>query len=176
MIRTCNTPKYVEKLTCKPDGTAKGVVVEVEYIDGCNCLKKSMAIETFDHQMLVPVNGSAFCFSDVYKAGSTISLRYECMSHAYKSSFGIPIRLIKVFNYKPLVRIAEGMVEYKDGYYRLLDTSADIEVSLILDYVAGHPNVGILNGETLSIRYIDIGEETEDRCGIPIAVLEYDTL
>lgn len=177
LIRKCQTPKFVEKVTSDPNGSGQGVIVEVEYIDTCNCsnvCKKSLAIETLDGLMLVPVNANTFCLNQGGKrVGQLVSLEYEDVSHAYNSPFGIPVRIIKLLNYNPLVRTATGIVEQKDGYVRLLDTSADIEVSLIIEYVMGLNSVQDLIGSTIDITYVDVGVESSDRCGIPITILEY---
>lgn len=158
-------------------------------------------LETFGGYMLIPTNLEKFCASNKFRSGDVIAVEADVESENYcTSNNALPVKLTKLVRvWKREIREVTGTVSKSidaDGqeYHRLThifdQTRGDPFHHIIANSLI-HPDVTIIFAinnilgvsdvndcltklleKTITVKYVDDGKETANRCGLPIVITD----
>lgn len=188
ILKLCPRDPYIQDTSCRPNTAIGGMLIKTQYTDPCGNCQSGFIIETFNGECVVPINFECFCLEMTGDDRELVSIVYEDVSDHYSSQLGRPVRLLRALRvWKELIRTAEGVVRLApsldgDGqpYHQIIDDREEVSIVLIPIHTMGVANdfafMSSLEGETITIMYVDFGKERSDRCGIPITIINLDVV
>ena len=200
IIKPCPPKPFIKDKQCKADIFDRAIIryVPVEMRADIGTL---FLLETFRGLVLYPTNLSQHCGVDVYKDGDCVAIEAEKQNKT-KCGYIIPCKIFtitKIWNLE--LRSMRGVVRRTVDltckvYYKITETynmsqgkpffyeianpllfepiNIDYEIFNIMGTGESLGSVlGSLDGRTIDCKYVDYGNETRDREGLPIVILEY---
>lgn len=188
IFKTCPRDPYIQDTSCRPNTSISAMLIKTKFFDECGKPECGFIIETFDGDCVVPINFECFCINLTGDDRELISVLFEDVSDHYCSSLGRPVRVLKVSRlWTGEIRTARGTVR------RVTDSNGNIYHQIVDDrefdeaavYLIPIHTMGVtddcafmtsLEGDEVSITYVDFGKERPERCGIPITIIDLEQI
>lgn len=186
ILKTCPRDPYIQDTSCRPNTSIYAMLIKTKYTDECGNPKCGFIIETFDGDCVVPINFECFCINLTGDDRELINVLFEDVSDHYCSGLGRPVRVLKANRlWTGEIRTAVGTVRRAvdsngQTYHQIVDGRELEETSVVL--IPIH-TMGVnddfafmtsLEGDIVSITYVDFGKERPGRCGIPITIIDLE--
>jgi hypothetical protein len=203
-IKCCPKKPFIVDVKCNPNIYDRAVVRKVPTSE-INILRTTFVLETFRGPILHPINADVFCGYNTLKEGDIVAVEGEDLSETCTSPINaIPTKLFTlrktskyvIHNSTGTLSIAidkKGLQYFKftEVFDQKLTRSTFVltenrlkfdpiyiyyDVFNLMGVEDANATLTSLLGKNITIKYVDYGEETSDKCGAPIVIVEYTIL